>query len=174
MANLAMLAALVGAGSKCKLSTVGCCDGLGHRLEAAFSCMAVAHEMGMTYVHQPFNFGGHKNSRRNYRQIEAIGAAHVQWNSTMHAVRMPALFPPARHGWFERLAASGCEGESDNTVYEADNCWERFWPETVARGRASGWFAVQAAISSAARLNRAGVRRRWPWPVEAITVAVHV
>jgi hypothetical protein len=160
--------------SNCKLATAGCCDGMGHRLEAAFSCIAVAHELGMTYVHQPFVFRGHKNSGRSYQQLDVIGAGHAQWNASMHAVRVPTLFHPARHGWFERLGASGCADDSASTVYEADNCWERFWPYVVERDRASGWFAVQAGIAAAARFDRAGVRHRSPWPAEAIAVAVHV
>ena len=120
------------------------------------SCVAVAHELGLTYVHQPILMSGHANlpNASATRGLDAVGRDYASLSPWMAKESLPPLLHPFRHGWFDRVAAGrratppACRGDG-RTVYTTDHCWEWFWPRTVEAARAAAWFTVQPALAAA-------------------------
>jgi hypothetical protein len=116
---------------RCALATAGCCDGLGHRLESVFSCIAVSHELGFQYVHEPFVFKrGHGNAQPRASAHDSLFALDRHFPllaKPMRVHRLQTLLTTGtcyrhvantkvvstlganqagRSGWFERVAAA--------------------------------------------------------------------
>ena len=150
-------------------------DGIGHRVASDLSCIAVAHELGLRFMWKPWAQLQHTHNRREVRELQrffGFYADHPQITPHMRMVpRMPLPWVGRCHwhGWLDVVAANRTRCEADGvTVYDADNCWDRFWCKTIFTG------ALQAVLPPA----RARLQLRLPrTPVmepDLIHVALHV
>lgn len=135
----------------CQLSSASS-DGFGHQFDAKLSCIAVAHRIGMKYVHVPFRGNAHGES--SLAPLEALvglnqsfwtgrTSAGLRWNWRQRAA--PAWWPApygrrgacsgkpylyswlllmdlARHNASAHRPALCCT----NVLYTNDNCWDYF------------------------------------------------
>ena len=141
----------------CQLSSASS-DGFGHQLDAKLSCIAVAHRIGMRYVHVPFRGSAHGENlaplevhvglNRSF-QLNSIGD-HPRWNSRQRAAPSWWPAPYGRHGacsgkpylysWLLQMDLVRHNASAyrpalccTNVVYINDNCWDYFichphWP----------------------------------------------
>ena len=139
----------------CQLSSASS-DGFGHQLDAKLSCIAVAHRVGMKYVHTPFRGSAHGEDLALLEVHVGLNRsfwpkpAGLRWNSRQRAA--PSWWPApygrrgacsgkpylyswlllmdlARHNASAHRPALCCT----SVVYTNDNCWDYFnchphWP----------------------------------------------
>ena len=123
----------------CMISSYGW-DGFGHRVAAGVSCVVVAHELGLQYVHRPWTTLEH---------ISADEVPHLQaflgfydWSPRMqpHMKERTRYLPYVGNctdhgGWLDAVAATDPANRTGlcdrHTVYQGDNCWDRFFCTTM-------------------------------------------
>jgi len=117
---------------KCMLSQHGT-DGFGHQLFAKISCMAVAEDLGMKYVHTPFDMMEHNESGSSYNDYMGMDKVYPNLESIPNAVEItraptPFIGDCESSSFFKRLARGQQQCAHDGvSVYTGDNCWDHFF-----------------------------------------------
>eukprot|EP00667_Euglena_gracilis_P013519 EG_transcript_13945 len=137
-ASAALLACLLwspspGTAAHCFLSSFGT-DGVGHRVEADLSCIAVAHELGLEFLVQPLRHLEHVSTRlhewvRFWRYLPEV------WNPAFLPVDHPnsklsSIF--SYYSSFRRYNTS-MQLKPREPLNWAGHCWKTGWLDDVAR-----------------------------------------
>jgi len=136
---------------KCMLSQHGI-DGFGHQLFAKLSCMAVAEDLGMKYVHTGFDVMEHGEVGSSYNDYLGLDKVYPNVESIPNFVeraRSPVAFVGHcdRPSYLKRLASGEQQCAHDGvSVYTGDNCWDYFFCE----GQWSDhWYKLQPRVREA-------------------------
>ena len=123
-------------GPRCMISSIGR-DGLGHRVVSDLSCIAVAQELGLTFVWRPWIVLEHLGrAAAGLQAFLGFYDAFPRWNATVMRPWPRKPLPYVGHckesGWLDAIADGRGQCAADGRrVYDADNCWDRFWCRTI-------------------------------------------
>ena len=122
----------------CLISSLGK-DGVGHRVSSDVSCIVVSHELGLQWVHRPW----HRLEHIPPDQVPQIQAflGFYDWYPRIEphmkvVPRAPGVPSGSKchvPGWLDSVAdrANRTCATDHVTVYDADNCWDRFFCTTL-------------------------------------------
>lgn len=121
----------------CMITASGA-DGLGHRTMAILSCIVVAAELGIEYVHTPFRQMDHSQNASSAEEWLGLGNSFTRFDPKRHVVAPRKPLPDVgdahcqERSWLNTFATNGTGCKRDGvTVHTADNCWDRFFCTTV-------------------------------------------
>lgn len=127
-------------------------DGFGHQLEGKLSCMAVAADLGIKYIHTPFKdieHGEAGSSMNEYMGLDKVFPILASIPNATERPRQPLPWVGKCNdpSWLRDLASGKRQCAHDGvSVYTADNCWDYFycdgnWPDQ--------WYTVQTRVRTA-------------------------
>mmetsp|Transcript_9006 Transcript_9006/g.24962 ORF Transcript_9006/g.24962 Transcript_9006/m.24962 type:complete len:457 (+) Transcript_9006:91-1461(+) len=161
-------------------------DGIGHQMEAKFSCLATALALNHTYVHLPVRNLEHGENAVLMENVFGMASAisllpdtvAVSYDSErMDLVRrkpLPKVDRCHKISWFDlngKKKTECSDVKKKTSVYTADNCWDYFWCHV------DSWSGLWREVSSRLRKRvwrRAGHLSRLVKKRNTIHVVMHV
>jgi len=132
---------------RCMISATGT-DGFGHQLESKLSCMAVAEDIGLDYIHVPFGSMEHGQNGSSLNEYLGLSTLHASWQPRFLREMRQVAWVGKCHGksWLRDVANGKTCKRDGRTVYIGDNCWDYFycngaWPDQ--------WLKVQPRVQQA-------------------------
>lgn len=165
---------------RCMISCRGD-DGLGHQIEAKLTCVAVAHMLGLEYIHMPFSARTeHINYAEEMEKLFNLGYCYRKYDDTKMENTMRLPLPDIGHcyqrgGWLEKASQSKsavCAPEDDpKIVYIADNCWDVFWCPHQDDKLYKAWYEVLPRLQ---RVFTSLSRNNTKFDPAVVNIAVHI
>jgi hypothetical protein len=110
---------------RCMISATGA-DGFGHQFESKLSCMAVAEDIGLDYIHIRFVSMEHSQNGSSFDDYLGLSTLHASWQlHFLREMRQVAWVGKCKRKSWLRDVANGKTCKHDGrTVYMGDNCWD--------------------------------------------------
>ena len=173
-------------------------DGLGRRVEAAFTCIGVAGSQGLAYAHAPFTHLEHGISPARAEEFIGLGRAYPTLPVVYTGRLRTPIVSDARFRLVERNQTNGyscapdkwlasdeaacagggrCTCTRDNaTVYIGSDCWSRFWCGGQSIAAHAAWYRALLAIRAAyySNMTHKALPADWDAGRHCTVVGVHM